>query len=807
VRRFSKVASVISIGGLAVLLIHLACLYHLVPLRLLAIVPLRPIDLARPNEIELTDRKGVFLRHIPASDGTRSDPVTSDEIPLMVIDAFIAAEDKRFLSHGGYDPLALVRSFISNVKALKVVSGASTITQQLVRISYPRKRTVFNKILEIFSAVKAEHLLTKEEILRHYLNRVPMGKNIHGVSLACRQYFDIPLSLISLEQSAFLAAIPQSPGRVRGASNKQKALFKRQRWILQRMLGLGFIEKESYDRALEQKIEIKTPRWPFLAPHFTEMVMKDFSGQVRDKAVTTTLDADFQRMVEKIVSSRVEYLSDNNCTQMAVVIIENQNAAVRAFVGSKGLRMGDYGWNDGALTYRSAGSALKPFAYACAIERGIDAAVSLRDIRRTYSTPLSDYRPLNFSRDEHGPVLMRQALGASLNLPAIDLLMRLGVDVFFSNLKDLGFNPIIDNSEHYGLGLVIGNMEVRLLDLCAAFATLARGGVYLKPRFYEDDNKALIQKRVYSEETSFIITDMLADPSPRILAFGRPWYLNYKFPVAMKTGTSTSFRDCWMVAYTPEFTVGCWAGNFNGAPTKGLTGAHACGPLIHSIIENVFPQSGQKYFMKPPGVVEKDICSVSGCVPSSACPHFRKELFVESEVPFTVCQVHRDESPDLVFLSPEYATWTSKQRTRGVLGRYRLDGEIEIPGVLNLTVPDSQSISSKSQLVPVSSVVELGGMDFTVSEWPEGVSFIQIRSPLPVDRFVLDASREKSSQVIRLQADVLIPVEEITWYIDGTPYAVVGPPYETLWTLTRGEHRIVASCSDGSADAVTVSVE
>lgn len=783
----------------AAVLVALATVCHgvlnlrLVPGVLLDLIPFDPADCVRPEETEVTDRTGLVLRHLPAPDGTRSRPVELDEVPDVVVRAFLAAEDRRFLDHAGYDPRAMLRALRDGLRAGRVVSGASTITQQLVRISRPRPRTAATKLAELAAAVKLEHLLDKRTILRHYLNRVPLGCNVHGVGLAARLYFDCDVSRLDASRAAFLAALPQSPARIFGRPAARAALERRRQWILRRMVACGWLGEDEARRARGERPAPRRPRHPFTAPHAVEQALTGVHR--RGGALETTLDAGLQDVLERIIRSRRVELLDRKCSQMAAVVVEVATRDVLALVGSHGARS-PLGWNDGTRARRSAGSTLKPFAYALALERGFSPASMLRDTRRVFSAPRSDYRPLNFDRTEQGPVSMRRALGGSLNLPAVHLAKDLGVAPIFERLGLLGLAPLVDDPEHYGLGIVIGNMEVRLLDLAGAYATLAGGGSFRPLRLLRDA-PAGEERRVFSPQAAWIILDMLADPAARSTEFGVPWFLDYPWPVAIKTGTSTAFRDCWMAAVTGRHVILVWAGNFDGSSTDSLTGARACGPVVHDLLEHLAGRYGDPGAIpEPEGVERRRVCAVSGCRPGPACPHEVEELFPADAAPGELCPVHRVEAPDLVYLPAPFAPWLATQRGRGLGARFRLDGG-QLPSPL----------TGVSLTAPPTGPVSISAFSPPVSPWPEGAPRVEITSPLRVDRYVLDPTRPASEQLLRFHVEVSRPVERITWYVDGVELAAPGPPYGVEWPLQRGIHRIVAACPDGTADAVTLTVE
>jgi len=625
------------------------------------------------------------------------------------------------------------------------------------------------------------------------------------VGLSARLYFGCDLSRVTAGQAALLAALPQSPGRITGGARGRRALERRRKSIVRRMAALGFLTAAERDEALQERVQPARPEHPFRATHAVEMALRE-AGRHESGVVRTTIDGKLQAVAEKALKSRRKWLEDRDCDQAAVVVLDNESLEVLALVGSQGVRSSVGGWNNGCLAYRSAGSSLKPFAYALALEEGWTPASMLRDTRRTYATPLSDYRPLNFSRTEHGPVSLREALGASLNLPAVNLMRELGPDRLLTRLKQVGLRPLVDDPDHYGLGLVLGNMEVRLLDLAAAYACLANGGVYHPPRVVAGGAGA--GRQAFSEQAAYLTMHILSDASARVLAFGRPWYLDFNWPVALKTGTSTSYRDAWLVACTTRHTVAVWAGNFTGESTEELTGASACGPVVHDLLEYLCAAGSPGPFVEPPGIWRERVCSVSGCIPGADCPYVVEELFMADHPPGRECPVHKPQRPDLVFLPSEFASWESKQATQGLLGRYRLQGGLEVPGMLELKMPEPWGMMASAAAGPVvTGHVSIGADHLPVSMFPEGASTIEITSPMSVDRYMVDPGRPANEQVIRLQVEVSRPVESVTWYVDGVRWAQVPAPYESLWQLARGKHRIAAACPDGTADAVTVTVE
>ena len=731
-----------------------------------------------PNTI-FKDRSGNILRWIPDAKGERHIWTSLDDIPLVIQNAFISAEDHRFYSHPGVDVLAILRAVKSNFTEGHIVSGASTLTQQLSRITYPRKRTYYDKLVELLRSLRIELLLDKEQILELYLNRVPLGNNLVGVKAGSKVYFGKILSRLTHSEAAMLAALPKAPGKLNPYGRNISSLIERKNWVLRKMNINGHISSDMLRGSLQDTPVLKPKSFPFGAPHFINQVLP-VSGNGN---ITTTIDLKLQNRIEQILKSHQFRLKRKTAHQASVVILDNENSEILSLVGAIEYSKRHQGFNDGANALRSPGSTLKPFLFAQALDSGLNTATVLEDIEKKYTSPQGIYRPVNFNKKSYGPVSMRNALGNSLNQTAVSLLNTIGYSSFYETLQSLDLiNFPQRGPEHYGLGMVIGNPEVTLVQLAAAYAALARGGVFIPAKYFVDGNNSR-GKRIYSEEASYILTDMLSDPSARNLTFGDFFNQKLPFKVALKTGTSTNYRDGWIVGFTPKHTIAIWVGNFNGQPTAGVSGAQAAGPILVDILNELYTNGFSLSFSKPEGVVSTEVCSYSGVKPNKYCPHVKRELFIDGMEPDEICNYHNG-SGGTHDLPAQFATWLHGKYKKGIEGNYRLAG---FSRDLNQTF-------------------QKGSRNYRDTErrYESTDPSIQITNPVNGEIYITNPN--KDAYEVELDASSSLPVPEIIWYVDGREYDKVGPPYKTKWHLSIGIHTLTAVGPGHSGDSVEIEV-
>ncbi len=589
------------------------------------------------------DRNGEVLYEARSDLGTREMRLRPDRLPASLVAATLAAEDHRFHSHWGIDPIALARATWRNVAALDRVEGGSTLTQQVAKLlldrraqlaaGTPRRRGWGSKIEEAVVALRLEHRLSKADILALYLNLAPYGNQIAGAERASHAYFGSDSAMLTPAQAAFLAALPQRPSRFNPWRSLAQATA-RQRVVLARMERRGFLPPAAAAIARAERLRLADEDARFLAPHFVGMVLADLPDP-KPTRVVTTLDAALQRTIEGIVRSQRPLLEKHGATNVAIVVLDNTTSQWLAWEGS-GNYGGDRGGSiNGPTALRQPGSALKPFTYALAFESGGNPATELPDIPANFPTAEDGviYTPRNYDGRFRGPLLARAALAGSINVPAVSLASDLGVANVLRFLRRAGFTTFDKTAAHYGLGLTLGNAEVRLDELTAAYAAFARGGEWRAPRARLDPEPRLGDPvQLVSPRTAYWITDILADDEARAFIFGRGSQLDFPFPVAVKTGTSQAYHDNWTVGSSRHVTVGVWVGNFDRSPLIGSSGVTGAGPLFHAVMlaaearaaGGITPSDGA--VLDPPAtLVEATICGLSGMRAGDACPLRRRE--------------------------------------------------------------------------------------------------------------------------------------------------------------------------------------
>jgi penicillin-binding protein 1C len=713
------------------------------------------------------DRNGGILRLFPDGKGRTGLWTPIDSIPKHFKEAVVAAEDQRFFYHPGFDPIAIARAAYTNIREDRRVSGASTITQQVVRLIQPRPRTLRSKIVELLCAIKMERQLSKEQILELDLNLSPMGGNVRGAGLAARVYFGKDVERITLPEAAALAALPRSPSRFdpRRPRGRKLLLGEKDR-ILERMAALGWITRGQLKISLGPTVVFKNNSFPIRAPHFVDLVMEN-RGEV-PAVMRTTLDPDVQRELEQVLRSHRDRLRRMGITQAATLIASCRSAEVLALVGSFSYSESNQGFNNGAVAQRSAGSTLKPFLYALALEKGYGSIAEISDTDRPYQTPHGDYMPMNADRREYGPVNVRSALGNSLNISAVKVANWVGLGDLYQSLDRIEIiTPKSASADHYGLGLAVGNVEVSLYQLVQAYMTLAGAGRFRQLRIEQGPKAA--GSRVFSPEVAYVITHILADPSARLLTFGNPGYFDFGFPVAVKTGTSSNYRDAWAIGYTSEHVIGVWAGNFDGRPSPGRMGAGVCGPMLFEIVRFLYGTTPPESFARPAGVREEIVCSMSGKRAGPRCPYTTTEIVPGNHNPMTCDLPHQDEHHQL---GPSYARWLHRREAQQGTSRFRLMK----PGE---TGPRSRAQGQTS-------------------------SGIEIISPHNRDRFIVSPYRPNRITFRALPNRV---VEHVIWYLDGAELARTGPPYEFFWEPSRGSHELLAVTPDNAAAKASFFVE
>ncbi|MBV9408320.1 MAG: penicillin-binding protein 1C [Candidatus Eremiobacteraeota bacterium] len=581
------------------------------------------------NALVFEDRTGVPLGTVLARDTEHAVRVPLRAVSPRFLAAIVAAEDARFASHDGVDALALARAAWQMLRNGRVVSGGSTITMQLAGLRFGLPRTPLGKAEEIVLARRIEAGTPKAAILEAYVNRLPMGGDLVGVEAGARTYFGMPARDLDLAHAAFLAALPNDPVRLDPYAHRG-ALEARRRAVLARMVAVGAVPAREAARAAQERIDV-LPRTDGIAA--APQLLFRLAAGVPPSAerVRTTLDVRLQAFVENATRQVVGALRERGVRDGAALVIDNRDGAILAYAGSA-----DYfaragaGKNDGVVALRQPGSTLKPFLYELAFERrAVRPTTILADVPTTYAIPgMQSYSPGDYSERFAGPVRARIALADSLNVPAVRVLSEVGVATFLDRLHTLGFRHLTQNADHYGLGLALGDGEVTLEELAGAYATIANGGRPVRVHALADAGGVRVadDARVGSESEWALVTDMLADAHARARAFGVASLLRTPFPSAVKTGTSSDFRDTWTVGFTRDYTVATWVGNFDGSPMQHISGVTGAAPLWNRIIRHLAEDASPPAFAPPHGYARVPICATTGVRPTGACTSIVTEL-------------------------------------------------------------------------------------------------------------------------------------------------------------------------------------
>ncbi len=761
------------------------------------LAPIRATDLVQDRRaVEFSDRNHLPLGTILSRDQDHTATTPLSQVSPDFIHAILAAEDGKFYHHGALEMRAIVRSLINAIQVGRITSGASTITMQLARMLDPAPRTLSAKIDEVWLSWRLVAGMNKDEILQAYINRLPMGGNIYGIEAASRIYFGMPASELNLAQASLLAAIPNNPVYLNPYEYWQP-LKRRQRYVLNRMVKDKYITREQANRAYQEEIALQSRQQGIIAaPHFlfwlANQLPKDHPSYIQ-----TTLDRPLQQFVEAQVQQVIRLLASNNVHHAAALVIDNHTGEVLAYVGSPDyFAQAQLGGNDGVQALRQPGSTLKPFLYQLALEkRVIRPNTVLADVPTHYAIPGAKlYSPTDYSQTFQGPVRVRVALANSLNIPAVRVLEQVGVPNFLERLHQLGFEHLTHPPDYYGLGLSLGSGEVNLWELARAYVVLANQGEFKPIVAWKTGNREQgtgnreqgkggefltfnpstfnLQPSTFNLQPSTLkpstpstwalITDMLSDAHARAKAFGVDSVLNLPFPAAVKTGTSSNFRDTWTVGFTTDYTVATWVGNFDGSPMQQVSGVMGAAPLWNRIMLHLHEKQEPSAFEPPAGLVQEPICALSGLRPTPACPSVVQEYFYPedlSEYNSTSDTFYQVVAPGSDGQSPQYR--------------------------LNLPEEYNEWLAMRSQPILPSSQ-------------------LQIISPGNGSVFLLYPTQSAAAQRLEFKL-AATPSQPVEWWLNGQKLAT-DSSNSFFWPISAGNWTLEAK-SDEMSDRVMFEVK
>ncbi len=581
------------------------------------------------NKVQILDRRAIPLTITYQNTWNLHDYVPLHEIPNTLQQVVILAEDKRFFEHNGPDWQARGFAILQNLKALKIVRGASTITEQVVRMLNPRPRTFWSRWLEGFEAQRLESKFSKAEILEFYLNQVPYASQRRGVVQAARHYFDRDLETLSLKEMLALAGLIRAPGRLDLYKGTQKIELPVQQ-LAKRLLNLNIITEDDYQNILTIPLQLHDSNISVQATNFVNYIHRTQPVQTLHIAgrLVSTLDTNIQLAAQKILDQRLQDLP--SVKHGAVLIVEQASNEILAWVNAGEPSIDRPGSQiDAVTTPRQPGSTLKPFLYALALESGWTAATLIDDapLAEAVGTGMHSYH--NYSRRYYGILPLREALGNSLNIPAVRTIQFVGTEAFLQRLHQLGMASLTAESDHYGDGLALGNGAITLLELVQAYTVLANQGSF-QPLKVLRDMSTVDSKSIFSSQVTSIIADILSDPNARRLEFGN----GLRFPVqtAIKTGTSSDYRDAWTVGFNYKYTVGIWLGNLDQTPMSQVSGASGPALILRAIFAELNRYADTEALYLAPNLVKVNICRNTGQRATADCAS-RIEWFIPGTEP------------------------------------------------------------------------------------------------------------------------------------------------------------------------------
>jgi len=806
---------------------------------------------------KIYDRRGVLLYEINDPYGGLHTPLRQEDIPLPCRQATIATEDASFYRNPGVDIRAIVRALWINLRSGEVLSGGSTITQQLARnlLLSPEERTqlsLMRKMREAILALRIARHYSKDEILTLYLNETYYGTLVFGIEAASRAYFGKHAAELDLAECALLAGLPQSPARYNPLENPSAAK-ERQRVVLQLMAKQGNITQEQARLAEMEKLSFASVPFTISAPHFVMYVRGELERQYgleaiykRGLQVYTTLDLRMQQAAERIVRYRLGQLvrlgngePPRNVRNAALVALDPHTGEVLVMLGSP-----DYfdaridGAVNATVAIRQPGSSIKPITYAAAFDPELPDPLTpgsiMVDVRTSFVTREGDpYVPHNYDREFHGPVLLRQALASSYNLVAVKVLDHLGLERMLALARALGITTF-DRSDRWGLALTLGGGEVRLLELTAAYAAFANGGLRAEPAtilHVEDaEGRTLYRhapqsaRRALDERVAYLITDILSDDFARMSAFGEVSPLRLTRPAAAKTGTTTDWRDNWTIGYTPQLVTGVWVGNADNEPMRHVTGITGAAPIWHDFMEEVLRGKPVLDFEQPTGLVRQEICADSGLLPfvmasevtapagaatPMRCPKTVTEVFIEGTEPKNYDNWHvrlridhRNgllASPacpeqyvvvrDYTLYPPEAQEWARRKGVPQPPATYSplCPQENGLVALRNFTASPLDGPRSPDRSRQPESCLILSSPD-------QGATY-RIVNSMPL-------AHQKIKVALYVACDA--QVKTVTMLVDEQPFAdLTAPPFETFWTLSPGSHSFSAMALDASGNKLS----
>ena len=768
-----------------------------------------PAGLARPST-RIYDRHGRLLYEVIDPHGGRHISVPLESIPRAMIQATIATEDRNFYATPGIDLEGVLRALWINLRGGEIRAGGSTITQQVVRNllldpAQRAERTLHRKLREMALAVQLSSTYTHDEILALYLNQTYYGNLAYGIQAAAQAYFHKDADSLTLAECAMLAGLPQAPASYDPLTNPTAAKA-RQRIVLDLMVEAGYLTREQADAAFAEPLQYGSGQIAMQAPHFVQEVWRQIERTYPDAIarggleIVTTLDLDWQMAAERIARRHLERLNapsgggpSHNATGAALVAIDPGTGQVLTMLGSPNFFDAT---RDGAvnmaLAPRQPGSTLKPFTYALTFDPLSEApwtpATMILDVSTPFVTRrLESYTPANYGLVEHGPVSIREALASSYNIPAVVALEHVGVRALIDLLNRLGITTLQD-PDRFDLSITLGGGEVRLSELTAAYATFATGGrpvtTSLILSVLDRDGHSLYewtppppQDLALDPRVAWLITDILSDNQARMPSFGVQSPLQIGRPAAVKTGTTTDFRDNWTVGYTPQIVVGVWVGNPDNTPMRDVSGVTGAGPIWNEFMRTVLRGQPELAFERPAGLDRAEVCAISGLLPTDLCPARRLEWFLRGTIPTAYDNLFQEFAID---------------RRTGALADEDTPPD-QVARRVYLVLPQ------EARAWGIRHGIEPPPVPLDQTARQQGV--LRVLTPDPYTIYQLSPVLPFAAQQVRFSVAVPSGTQAVSYWLNDALYETVeGEPWWAWWPLVPGEYtlRAVAALPDGS---------
>lgn len=749
--------------------------------------------------LQIVDRTGIPLYEVRNEQFGGQIVLPLAQIPADVLKTLLATEDRTFYWHIGVSVRGTLRAAWQNVSRGRVVSGGSTITQQLVRNRLqPTKRDFFYKIKEALLAIKLELTLRKTTILESYINTVYFGHQAYGIGAAAHVYFGKSVHELSLAETTLLIGLLQSPSSLDPFYNFEAAK-KRQLVVLRSLYDTNKIAANEYAELAAEPLILTKDKVRIKAPHFVMWLLQQGGAHLpADNVIQTTIDSGLQTSIESIIEYQLARLADKNVTSAAVIVLDATTGELLSMVGSA-----DYfnTENDGqvnvATALRQPGSTLKPFTYGLALTNGQTVATTVADTDIQLLTQSGNpYTPRNYDYEHHGLVRYREALANSYNIPAIKVAQKVGIATLLNVLRAAGITSLTKSPEFYGLALTLGNGEVSLLELTQAYGMLANRGRFLpiqvmRPVQSVPENSPV----VFSESVTWLLTNILSDSSARIAEFGLSNALNFDFPVAAKTGTTRNARDNWVIGYTPQRIVGVWVGNANNEPMIGTSGITGAGPIFHDVMQQAMSNLPITEFAIPADITSTTICRLSGKLPTEHCTHTMNEYFIKGTEP---------KQTDTMYQPIAIDTRNGLRATEDCTARFKdTKTFIVFPSELQLWAQQQGYTLPPQTYSPLCTGVSNIPIESNIKE----DMHITIVKPAMGTSFLLDPLVPDDQELVILEAQASASIVKLDWFVNGVPVGTgMAPNYKVRWQPSIGTAHIEARYNN-LKDAVTITVQ